>query len=552
MAQLGIFSDDDLTILTNINNTWHGNFAGVQFSNYKAASTPNRTNPLNDNYTGGPIAGKRYSGSVLFDTLYGCGDGNFYPYSWKTGWAGPDTRGTEGCTLFFGIIPIFWSNANNGISEDDTSVYKTGSIYDNTTKLKSFVESFFSPSEVSVIAKRIDYYKVIEGQLDKEDDNNTDSDKTASNVFEFLTVNNAIGLGVNTENHHNYKSCDFSIKNYNIINSRKDDKYKWWDIEKSGVSGYKWLPDEMSTMPRIGAIPVKSYSGENFSIDYMPAFGYYRYDNFDTLGISDTTMVTYTDPSGAVLTAPWTTYITQISNDKVNDSFFGSVNVLNSLDASLNTILSIIKDGCPISYINQNGCVCDNNANYTEKFSMLNYDTIQYNIASNTAPVKAMHVVPVFASSIKRAFEVGGGPCCFINTFQSIVYNTFYNNAILTGGFGQSDTDISAIPANERNDRTLTNQTKNTYIYYNNADEKFVMKFNSDNMTMYLSYALKVNCDTDGNPTGITAGKTIADQEDWIAWINGNIYVIPNKCFRKFVYYKPIDFITLNNIFTEE
>lgn len=551
---MAVFSANDLLVLENINNVYGSNNSpGIEFSSYAAVSYPGHTNPQNDNYTGGPISGKRYAGCVLFDTLYGNVNGQYCTYTWKTGWEGNDLSGTSECKLVFGIVPIFWSSGNDGNSAvPSNELYKTGSLYDNTAGLKNFVTKFFGQNNniVSTLSKAVKYYKVVEGQADADVANQTaqSSDSYDSETFELLTISNAIGLGSNIEFFNNYKSCDLSLNTYGIINHRKDERYKWWTVEQSGLSGKKWLPDYMSIVPRIGAIPTKYKIDGGMAFDsYVPTFGYFRSGNQDTVGILDTTNTTYLSGNGQVKRMAWNQFITQ-QGGKWCDDYFGDVKCPTK-NSRLNEILNTIATLSNPTDIQTNSYIADSASSYGNTYNMYEYSTLAYEMPSGDY----MHVLPIFANSIKNlqdSTDGAGGPCCLINTFQSIIYNTYNKDIISTAnGFGWNDTDMQSITAERRFNRTTSNQTSNTYLNYIN-NNKFIMKYDSATSSIYINYALKVTGDVNGNPTGIVAGKTMAADTDWIAWINGNLYVIPNEVFTRFVYYTKDDLTVLNGLST--
>lgn len=547
----GIFSIDQLEVLSKINNTFRQTGGGIEFSSYAAVASPSSTSPVNDNYTSGYIVNSRYAGSVLFDTLYGTTghDGVLHGYTWKTGYYDLQSSTTIGnatskCRLLFGIIPVFWSNGENeNITNGVPSFYGPGSLYSNTTKLVSFVNYFFGASEVTTLNKIIHYYRVVDGDADCEDPSYV-SDTVEHLDFELLTIHNAIGLGVNITNMHNYKSCDFSLKDYKIINSRHNNRYAWWGIEKSGIAGHSWLPDPCSIMPRIGAIPAKNINTR--SIDYIPAFGYFRYDNKGA-GESDTSLVTWSD-NEYVYKVPWNTYIGSATN-LTNDGIFGSpVFGMNGAGGGrdLNQILEEIaldNIGFFNSYLtSQRAC-------YDRMCNMLEYDTLKFSFdAVPECPVTSFHCVPVFATSIHELESIEGASsvCCLISLFQSIIYNTYDKDVINTGGYGSQNNDINSINPNARANRTNTNQSNNSYSHYNNG--KFVIKYDENAHELYISYALRITGDNNGNPTGLIAGHQHVEEHEWVAWINGNIYVIPDEIFTRFVYYTPSDFNKLNTL----
>lgn len=550
---MAVFSANDLTVLENINNVYGSdNNPGIEFSSYAAINNPSHTNPQNDNYTGHSISGRRYAGCVLFDTLYGNVNGQYCTYTWKTGWGGDELKGTSKCKLVFGFVPIFWSSGNNGNSAVPADeLYKTNSLYDTTLGLKGFVTKFFGQNNnvVSTLSKAVKYYKVVEGQQDADiaNQNIQSSDSYASEDFELLTISNAIGLGSNIEFFNNYKSCDLSLNTYGIINHRKDERYKWWTVEQSGLSGKKWLPDYMSVVPRIGAIPTKhTVNGEMTFDSYVPTFGYFRSGNTDNVGILDTTNTTYLSANGQVNKMSWNTFITQQGGIWCDD-YFGDIKC-PAKSSKLNDILNTIANINDPADIEQDKYIADASSSYGNTYNMYEYSTLAYEMPRGDY----MHVLPIFANSIKNLEDStnGGGVCCLINTFQSIIYNT-YNNDVITAanGFGSTDTDMQSIAADQRFNRTTSNQTSNTYLNYIN-NNKFIMKYDSTTSSIYISYALKVTGDVNGNPTGIVAGKTMATDTDWIAWINGNLYVIPNEIFSRFVYYTKTDLAVLNGLST--
>lgn len=182
---------------------------------------------------------------------------------------------------------------------------------------------------------------------------------------------------------------------------------------------------------------------------------------------------------------------------------------------------------------------------------MFEYSTIKIETnATYYGNNRYLDVVPVFATSLQKVSSSGNtyhGGCCIIHLFQSLIYNTHYNSPILTGDSGDSykygaqDNEVptSSVTISET---ALANysQTFNTHSGYN----KFTMKMLGNNK-IFLSYALTVN----GNShtiTSITPGSAIAGSTDWIAWINGNIYVIPDSVFNTFVFYTRTDFVKLN------
>lgn len=111
-------------------------------------------------------------------------------------------------------------------------------------------------------------------------------------------------------------------------------------------------------------------------------------------------------------------------------------------------------------------------------------------------------------------------------------YNTYTPYSLHTEDLGKG-----FFSNNGRQFIRMSNQTCNTYSGYQNFSCK-----SYTNGKFYLSYALVVSGTGAITPkSGVTANPT-----DWIAIVNGNIYVIPDAVFNTYVYWKMTDYDKLS------
>ena len=563
-----MFNQLHLALLKRLNTIYDGSIHqdyGIEFSK------PNTSNV--NKHSLRYFNGKVYSGSALFNSLYSLG--GLYDYGWHSGFLYNGQTSNEdfasNCTLLFGFIPMFWSTDYaynpNGFPgtklTDDIGGWGPDLPID---AVGTFMSQANIPGQISTI--NANYWQTADGA--KDGIAATGAGKytalRSTEQINKLSLSNAIGVGSNISSPNNYKSCTFKKSSIEVLKNRVDKGIYWNESEKS----QPWLDDNYSSYFRVGIIPVKTEDSHHQTIiTSEPIYGYYKYKNENlTQGVSAGTsdhdnyrVVTTNDANIANSDVAWNTYLNGVGHTYVsNDDYFGCMKTENGVGMWANDILDAIL--ARETVVGEGASKASTFAGDLRlKFNLYNYSTIPYitNISCNSAfthnlpGYRVMQMVPVFASSLNHLFGIDtrktySGYCCLIHTFQSIVYNTYRTNVInySDGDFTPQDIESTSTFGN----LTKQRQLKNMSSKYAN----FVMKYESVDGTysggrIYLSFALKVQSNGTGTPLGVKEGPCYATISDWIAWINGNIYVIPNDLFYKYVYYTQSD-LTLLDSFT--
>lgn len=593
-----LFNQDIFKILTNINTyyTDPANFETYYNSSYcladvgaemagEGAQNPNKFGRVRGNNM------SRYFISLLFDILYSDG---VHPktYTWRTGWTNSTSANSNfiagNCALIFGLIPLTW-NAGDNIKghateryggQSDIALSRVGwravDTHDPyyTTASRLMYSDFFvgiedKPDKSCIV---IDKFQINEfNSLNDQDDPNyqwnSSTEQKNYSIAAFNFARPSIGLGTNPNiPGNNYKQISFFNTSLKFIVGYYSEDFTCEKYEKNAILK-EAISNKCGTRLREGLIITKKGTG----LDYVPTWGYYKqcYNN-QYAGIADNDNIKIASrPSSypnimAINQIGWHALSNNTNTPMYSaEAFFGSPIVRNDdsdlTPFTLNYIFTRLTSSTmsAMSYTHRNEdvfpIIVKNNVLSTfPLYNMFEYSTIKIETnATYFGRNRYLDVIPVFATSLQKVSSSGNtyhGGCCIIHLFQSLIYNTHYNSPILTGDngdgykYGAEDDEVptSSVTISET---ALENysQTFNTHSGYN----KFTMKMLGNNK-IFLSYALTVNGNS-SSITSITPGSAIAGSTDWIAWINGNIYVIPDSVFNTFVFYTKADFIKLDS-----
>lgn len=593
-----LFNQDIFKILTNINTyyTDPANFETYYNSSYcladvgaemagEGAQNPNKFGRVRGNNM------SRYFISLLFDILYSDG---VHPktYTWRTGWTNSTSANSNfiagNCALIFGLIPLTW-NAGDNIKGNATERYggqsdialsrvgwravDTHDPYYTTASQRMYSDFFVGiedkPDKSCIV---IDKFQINEfNSLNDQDDPkyqwNSSTEQKNYSIAAFNFARPSIGLGTNPNiPGNNYKQISFFNTSLKFIVGYYSENFTCEKYEKNAILK-EAISNKCGTRLREGLIITKKGTG----LDYVPTWGYYKqcYNN-QYAGIADNDNIKIASrPSSypnimAINQIGWHALSNNTNTPMYSaEAFFGSPIVRNddsdltpfTLNYIFTRLTSSTMSAMSYTYRNEDvfPIIVKNNVLSTfPLYNMFEYSTIKIETnATYFGRNRYLDVIPVFATSLQKVSSSGNtyhGGCCIIHLFQSLIYNTHYNSPILTGDngdgykYGAEDDEVptSSVTISET---ALENysQTFNTHSGYN----KFTMKMLGNNK-IFLSYALTVNGNS-SSITSITPGSAIAGSTDWIAWINGNIYVIPDSVFNTFVFYTKADFIKLDS-----
>lgn len=567
-----MFNNNDLYILANINTTYEDIYRGSDIDTTKIVTDAGIVMSKSDVHNGsrGFAVGKLYAGSAMFNSLYAAG-GTYKEFGWRTGWnKRVDGLGTYSCSLLFGLIPVSWSSGNiidmeNVSLNADYGVYWRNGYKDRYNRIHNYLASLGLTGQV---VSGNGLYPEFQSLTDSSNPTYSWNNQSTTRVVKQLNVkpvNNIFytaGLKENYQN--NWQSIGVLPRQYTITGgSSRDGQYTF---EKH--AGISYLSKKYSVGVRFGSLLGK----DNGVVYSTPVIGFFKNNKAGTGDPDTDNIITY--KRNGTFNQNWSRDIRMFeqeanhpsgNNYYSNEYYFGAMNDSNNATLSHNFLFNSLLedmysglDSTPKQRINNHqptplfmsGTYA---ADRFRNFNMFDVSTIKYktNIpASLLGGYRLIDFIPIFAQSMSSGSSNDhGGPCCMIHTFQSIVYNTYCQDV-----FNPVTNPEDGLPYNtEENELTSPLYSVNTVKNFKQGSNTwskytdFVMKYNPVEHTMYLSYALKANV-SNGIFSSVTEGPTLAEDTDWIAWINGNIWVIPNSLFSKHVFYTVSDYAMLENM----
>lgn len=586
MLDYHLFKPRHLNILKNINtfykkqlnpSTFSGNYTVHNYGVELSSSTPN------DGKSSTNVV--MYAGSELFNALY-CAqpDHGYREYGWRTGWNSGELS-TNSCSLIFGLIPISWGSGHchtaTDQGRDTTTLWKGGnSDPAGTLAFTDFFPAIGYPNLFRTQYSTFSTYRSFNGGDPMQW-------AALSDVKIPRLVNDrgmyCMFLGSNPNIYNNYTGVEFLYGfDYFYKDSSSTKVFELYEEFKNIMS------NEENDYFRPGIVIGKTLKNDQLYVEPISAVGYVAAGTPTTH--SHNKLKLYSRNNNGSVSTVTAGYYDDIqramggSSRYSLDFCFGEMPFYHydgtEIFGTFGSILNSIYENLPAYYQNavDAGVECplpckpvDGNSYKMPVVNLFDYSTVKYAVQYSIGqggPLRLIDFVPVFAQSLSNN-NIGNysNYCCIIQTFQSLIFNTYYQDAYLNrysglpggGGAGyhvwaedDNEADGNATWANITPAKFKTfNQIKNTYDNYNNFNMKYIppASNNPQDGKIYISFAIKVGCDSNtGLPTKFIPGQAFAGYTDWIAWINGNIYVIPQVCFNKFVYWSCDDFDFLDTI----